>query len=229
VGDTVTVTVKGYGAGQSALVTFDSGAGIRSVVRVRASSTGAATGSFVVPASTRGSHRAIGTDDSGHSTSTRFDTLPSLVAESPIAAGAVSPVTLRGFVAGETVELRWGSSTGSVLTTKVVTASGSGAITVLIPTGTADGKHSLWAVGNLGTAIRVTVTTFTVAEVPTSTPNSTATATAIDSPTGEATATIVEPTPSPTETATNEAPTATPIPPTETPTETGGSESTPAD
>jgi subtilisin len=223
VGDTVTVTLRGYGAGQSVLVTFDSGAGIRSVVRLRASSTGAATGAFVVPPSTRGSHKVTGADDSGHTTYTRFETLPSLVAESPVAADATSAVTLRGFMAGEVVELRWGSSTGSVLNTKVVTASGSGATTVLIPVGAADGKHSLWAVGNLGSAVRVTVTTFTAAEEPTRTPTATA------SPTVEATATAEPPTAATTETATSEPPTSTPEPATETPTVASGSESTPAE
>ena len=224
VGDTVTVTIRGYGAGQSVLVTFDSGAGLRSVVRVRASSSGTATGTFVVPPSTRGSHRVTGADDSGHTTYASFATLPSLVAESPVAAGATSVVTLRGFMAGEVVELRWGASAGSVLKTKLVTASGSGATTVLIPAGTADGKHSLWAVGNLGTAVRVTVTTFTAAEVPTLTPTATETA----SPTIEVTATAEPPTLTPTVIATSEPPTSTPEPPTETPTAVSGSESTPA-
>ena len=48
-----------------------------------------ATGPFVVPPSTGGTHRVTGTDDSGHTTYTRFETLPSLVAQSPVAVGAV--------------------------------------------------------------------------------------------------------------------------------------------
>jgi len=226
--DSVTVTLSGYGAGQSVLVTFDSGAGNRSVVRVRASSTGVATTSFVVPPSTRGTHKVAATDDAGHTTSVSFETRPRVEAGSPAEAGQFSGVRLTGFAGGEIVELRWGSSTGAVLKTKVVTATGSGMTTIQIPETSTDGNHSLWAVGDQGTAARVTVTTFTAAEEPTLTPTATATPTATEPPTVEATATIVEPTPGPTETATSEAPTATPIPPGETPTETGGSESTPA-
>lgn len=169
VGTRVGVNLHGYGAGESVLITFDSGNGLRSVARVRASSTGNAATSFVVPPSTRGSHRVSGTDDSGHSTYRQFQTIPSVVAESPVAAGEYSDVTLRGFVAGEVVELRWGSATGGVLRTKVVTASGSGFVRAPIPESTNEGKHSLWAVGNRGTSVRVTVSTFTVAEAPTPT------------------------------------------------------------
>jgi subtilisin family serine protease len=210
VGNSVAIVLKGYGAGESVLVTFDSGAGVRSVVRVRASSTGVASTSFIVSPSTRGSHRVAATDDSGHATSVTFETRPSLVAESPVAAGAYSSVTLRGFMAGETVDLRWGSSTGGVLRTKVVTASGSGATTVLIPATSTDGKHSLWAVGDQGTAARVTVSTFAVASEPSPSPSSSSTATAAPSETPAEQA-------SPTETATPAEPTSTP---TETPSQT---------
>ena len=111
--DSVTVTLSGYGAGQSVLVTFDSGAGIRSVVRVRASSTGVATTSFVVPPSTRGTHKVAATDDAGHTTSVSFETRQRVEAGSPAEAGQFSGVGLTGFAGGEIVELRWGSSTGA--------------------------------------------------------------------------------------------------------------------
>jgi subtilisin family serine protease len=218
VGNTVAVTLKGYGAAESVLITFDSGAGVRSVVRVRASSTGVASTSFIVPPSTRGSHRVAATDDSGHTTSVTFETRPSLVAESPVAAGEYSAVTLRGFMAGETVELRWGSSSGGVLRTKVVTASGSGATTVLIPATSTDGKHSLWAVGDQGTAVRVTVLTVVVTSEPS--PSATATVAPTETPTVLASPTE---TPAPTETATpaEPTPTSTEVPTvTETPLET---------
>jgi hypothetical protein len=201
VGEMVTVTLQGYGAGESVLVTFDTGNGVRSLVRVRASSLGMATAQIIVPPSTRGTHRVTATDGSGHTTYAHFQVLPSMAAVTPVEAGDWSAVTLRGFEAGETVELRWGSSTGVVLRTKVTTATGSAAVNALIPAESTDGKHSLWAVGDKGTQVRVTVTTFGAAEDPTPTPTSTPTSS-----------------PEPTATPTTDTPTATTELPTETPT-----------
>jgi hypothetical protein len=207
VGDTVAVTLTGYGAGQSVLVTFDSGAGVRSVVRVRASSSGVASTSFVVPPSTRGSHRVSATDDSGVATFVTFVTRPLMNAGSEPQAGQLSGVILTGFASGEVVELRWGSSTGGVLKIKVVTASGSGMTTIRIPATATDGKHSLWAVGDQGTAVRVTVTTFGGTTEPSPSPAATVAAEPSGTPTEQ---------PSPTESATPEPATSTP---TEAPTE----------
>ena len=198
VGDEVAVTLAGFGASESVLVTFDTGARTRSVVRVRAGANGSATTSFEVPAAIGGSHHVSATDESGHSTYTSFSLLPSLVAQSPVAAGAWNAVTLGGFQAGEIVELRWGSATGVVLKTKVTTATGSGDVNVLIPANSTDGKHSLWAIGDQGTSLRVTVTTFAPAQLPTETATSSPTAIA----TIQATAT---PSSAPTENATPQA------------------------
>jgi hypothetical protein len=98
------------------------------------------------------------------------------------------------------VDLHWGSATGPVLRTKVVTASGSGFVRVLIPESTTEGKHSLWAIGDRGTMVRVTVTTFAAAEEPTATPTTTLTATPTmsvvpsETPTETVTGTPAEPT-----------------------------------
>ena len=175
VGDVVSVTLKGYGARESVLITFDTGASLRSVARVRASSSGVATTTFIVPPSTRGSHRVTGTDDSGHSTRASFETRPSVNAESPVAAGDYSDVGLLGFRSGEVVEFHWGSATGSILRTKVVTATGSGFVRVPIPEATTDGRHSLWAIGDQGTRVLVSVHTFGAAEEPTATATATPT------------------------------------------------------
>jgi subtilisin len=197
VGSSVPVTVKGFGASESVLLTFETATGIRSVLRVRATANGVASGTFIVPPSPLGTHRVTATDDSGHSTYVSFQVRPSLVAESPVAAGDFSSVVIRGFRSGEVVELRWGSSTGAVLGTKALTANGSGDLDVLIPGATADGNHSLWAVGNLGTSIRVTVATFGAAAEPTVAPSPTPSPP--PSPTPAETATVA---PVPTDTAT---------------------------
>jgi subtilisin len=208
VGSSLAVTLKGFGAGESILLTFQIGTTARSVLRVRASANGVASGTFVVPSAALGNHRVTATDDSGHTTYVSFEVRPSLVAESPVAAGDYSSVVIRGFRSAETVELRWGSSTGAVLRTKSLTANGSGEVNVLIPANTTDGTHSLWAVGNLGTSLRVTVSTFGASEAPT--PTAPATTTPSATATAPPTATPAPTESQPTETAT-QTPTSTTV------------------
>jgi hypothetical protein len=210
----VTVSLRGFGASESVLVTFDTGNGTRSLVRVRASSLGIATAQITIPPSTRGLHRVTGQDDAGHTSYAHFRVQPSMIADSPVAAGDWSAVTLRGFLTGETVELRWGSETGAILRTKVVTASGSGTVNVLIPADSTDGNHSLWAVGNGGTRVRVTVTTLGAAEDPTATATSSPEPTATSEPSETSTIAVSS------ETPTSEAPTLTVTPSPGTPVET---------
>ncbi|MDQ2682122.1 MAG: S8 family serine peptidase, partial [Chloroflexota bacterium] len=203
VGDTVSLTLRGFGANESVLITYDTGAGVRSVARVRADASGKASGTVIVPPSTAGYHRVTAADGAGHSTVVTIRTLPSLAAPSLVEAGTWLPVKLRGFSGGENVDLRWGSATGPILRTKGVTASGSGDVNVLIPADSTNGKHSLWAVGSNGNAVRLTVSTFGQAVDPDPSPTPTlAEPTVTSEPTEAATQ-------APTETATGAPPTET--------------------
>jgi hypothetical protein len=221
VGQSVSVSLRGYGASESVLITFETGNGVRSLVRVRASSLGVATALFVVPPSTRGPHRVTATDGAGHSTYAHFTVQPSMTADSPVAAGEWSAVSLRGFRAGESVDLHWDSADGAVIRTKLVTATGSGDVNVRIPADSTDGAHSLWAVGGAGTQVRVTVSSFSAAADPTPT----VTITEVDVPGATPTQTDRSPTiGAATQTSTTDIPTEpeTEVPtdvPTETPTE----------
>ena len=204
VGETVSVNMRGFGAGESILLTMDTGAGSRSLVRVRASKAGVASPSFVVPSSTAGTHKVSAIDDSGHSASISLTVNPSMSVATSVEAGGWTPVLLSGFESAEVVDLRWGSATGDILRTKVVTATGSGSVNVQIPADATNGKHSLWAIGNGGNQVRVTVNTF----------GESADVTATQVPTRALSATAIPPT----STQVNTTATLEPATPTETPT-----------
>ena len=194
VGQAVTVALSGYTAGSSVLVTLDTGNGARSLTRVRVDGTGAGSSVVVIPAAAGGSRRVTALDSAGVSTYSHLSIRPTLSAGSPVVAGDWDPVVLRGFHSGESVDLHWGSQTGAVLKTKVTTGTGSGDLNIQIPAVTDPGKHSLWAVGTSGTALRITVSTTSQASEPTPPPAPTVTETATvigSSPTASETATFI--------------------------------------
>jgi subtilisin len=195
VGQAVTVALTGYTAGSSVLVSLDTGNGARPLTRVRVDDSGAGSSIVVIPTAAGGSRRVTALDSTGVSTYTHVSIRPTLWAGSPVVAGAWDPVVLRGFHSGELVDLRWGSQTGTFLRSKVTTATGSGDLNIQIPAATVPGKHSLWAVGASGTALRITVNTTGQASDPTPSPT----------PTAIETATEIGPSPTATETATSAA------------------------
>ena len=93
------------------LVSFDTGGGVRSLVRATASSTGSADVSFVVPASSRGKHRVSATGSLGNGTYTSYFTRQNaFVSSGTPEPGRLVRVQVRGFVAGELVEARFEAS-----------------------------------------------------------------------------------------------------------------------
>ncbi|HET8522593.1 MAG TPA: M23 family metallopeptidase, partial [Thermomicrobiales bacterium] len=88
-------------------------------------------------------------------------------------AGAALPISGQGFGASETVELRWESATGNVLSTFTTDANGAGNGSLTIPANASLGAHNFVAIGQKSTAkttgtIRVTTSTPTVVASPTS-------------------------------------------------------------
>jgi subtilisin family serine protease len=196
VGSTVAAQLHGFGGGESVLVTFDTGGGMRSLVRVTASAAGSADISFVVPASARGKHRVSATGSVGNGTYTSYYTHQSAwVSSGTPASGRLVRVQIRGFVPGESVEIRFDAPDAVALGSLNASATGSGSVAVRIPGDSAEGPHDLWLVGSQGTSARLPLT-ITVAERPTPTVTITI----------EPTATI------PAETPTIEVPTGTPVP-----------------
>ena len=211
VGSTVNAQLRGFGGGESVLVSFDTGGGVRSLVRATASSTGSADVSFIVPASSRGKHRVSATGSLGNGTYTSYFTRQSaFISSGTPEPGRLVRVQVRGFVAGEVVEAYFDTSETASL----------GSVTVSVDwqrqrgcphSGRRErGSHDLWLVGNQRTMARMPLTVAAAAV-----PTPTASATSTVEPTGTVPAespTVETPTetPVPTETATIEIPTETP-------------------
>ena len=208
----VAVSLRGFRAGESVLISFDTGPTMRAPVRLNTSPSGAANGSFVVPSSVGGARSVTAAGSRGTTVSTEFMVQASLrLSDRALEAGEPAVLSLRGFQAGEVVEFRWDGDDGDVIGTKRTTATGSGTTSVTLPSGASAGSHTIHAIGNQGTERQISLS-YSSASEPTP-PTSTATATA------EPTETTAPPTetatPEPTDTATGETPTEAP---TETPT-----------
>ena len=228
VDDTVAVSLRGFKSGESVLITFDTGPGVRTPVRLTASPSGAANGSFVVPSSAGGQRTVTAEGSRGTVISTEFTVQPTArLSDRTLEEGQPAVLNLRGFRAGEVVEFRWNSAGGELLGTKTATATGSGTATINLPNGASEGSHKIYAVGNQGTTRQVSLS-FSAAAEPTPSPTATETATPEPTATEEQpaspepviteTAPPTEPTsPEPGATDTAEAPTETP---TESPTAT---------
>ncbi len=230
--------MRGFGTSESVLLSFDTGAGTRSLVRVQMSqATGSANTSFVVPASTDGKHRVSATGNKSSSTYSNFVTRPSayLIAE-PRNRMRLVRVQLLGFAAAETVTARFDSQYGAQLGSLTTSATGSGSVSVRIPGSTSPGTHYLWLLGSDGNNVRVTLSVGS-ASVPTPEPTASSTPTepapteiASEIPptnvpptltvTAEPTASETPVPPTQTETAIPPIPTSTESPPTVIPTET---------
>ncbi len=177
-GDQVGVSLSGYTAGSSVLVQMDTGNGTRSLVRLRADANGAASGSIVIPPAAGTTRKISASDDAGVTTSVSFVITPTVTASDSATPGDWLALSLRGFRSGDTVDLRWETSGGTVLRTKVVTATGNGDVNVKIPADATTGSYTIWATGSYGTRANVIVSV--VAGAGEVTPTATATATQIE-------------------------------------------------
>jgi hypothetical protein len=226
VGEPVNVQLRGYGAGESVLVTFETGGGTRSMVRVTASlASGSADTSFVVPGSTHGKHRVLATGSIGNLAYASFWTRQSAWVSSGVPEpGRLVRIQCRGFVAGEQVEFRFDRQSGVELGSMVATDTGGGSLAVRIPASVPEGTHYVWLIGNRGTSARVSLIVSAAIE-PTPTPTVAPTEAGTSTPVPVATPDPETPTelpptelpPTVTGTATTSPPTETPV--AETPTE----------
>jgi hypothetical protein len=212
VGESVTVTLRGFKAGEIVDVKL----GSRLVVNDKVvSSTGSGTASFVIPTVPGGTYALTGTGNKGSSASVSLRVAPSAWVESGSPApGASVQIAYRGFKAGEDIVMRFDTQDGAVANTPTETtsSSGSGRDGITIPGGSPEGNRYLWVIGDQGSKVRITLTIDGAAL-----PEPTATETAPAIPTE--TAVVETPTDVPTETPVIETPTEVPTEvPTETPT-----------
>jgi hypothetical protein len=121
-------------------------------------------GNWVGTESTSSPGATVAAADLSFSSSTTLTTLPSTLSG-----------TISGFVTGSTVTYRLdNATTGTVLTGSTspspIAGNGSAAVTVTIPSGTANGAHTVYAVGSDGTVAGAAITV-AVVTCPTSAPS----------------------------------------------------------
>jgi hypothetical protein len=213
VGESVTVTLRGFKAGEVVDVKLGSKLVINDKV---VSSSGFGTASFVIPTMPGGYYALTGTGNKGSSASVNLKVAPSgwLDSGSP-APGAAVTIAYRGFKVGENIEMRFETQIGELVNTPTEAASstGSGSDGITIPAAAIEGDRYLWLIGDQGSKVRITL-----AVGPAGLPEPTPTETATAAPTE--TVVVETPTEAPTEVPTDvptEAPTETPV--VETPTD----------
>jgi hypothetical protein len=152
-GTRVAVTGRGYSPGERVQIYWDStGSSGTLLTTVTADSLGEISATITTPNAGDGKHLIVGKGvTSGNKPSRSFTVAAPASASISITttsgqAGTTIPVTGKGYAAGETVDIRWDNSSGSIL--KTITASSSGAFStqVTIPDDDA-GKHLLVGVG----------------------------------------------------------------------------------
>jgi hypothetical protein len=231
IGETVTVTLRGFGRGETVTVKF----GSKVVGTKTVSTNGYGTLSFVVPATIGGYSAVTGTGSLGNSASVNLKVIGSAyVRTGTPAPGATVYISYRGFKAGESVQYLYDTQTGPVINTtpEIASSTGSGDDSVKIPSDSSTGSHYVWLIGDQGTRVRIALSVGAAqAPEPTATATAEPTQPASPEPTVEVPASpepsVEAPTETPTPEPTVEAPTETPTPeaPTATP---GSSEGSPA-
>ncbi|CAN5540244.1 hypothetical protein BH23CHL2_BH23CHL2_09120 [soil metagenome] len=148
VGTAVTVEVTGFGTGETVRVDwFDTSTSSTTVGTVTTTANGSATLSFVTPDASYGLHWVEATGlDSQLKVKTSFVTTAAVslsVSEGPV--GTSVTVTLTGFRASETINLRWYMSAFSSyqIATGQADAFGNATITFVVPEDAMTGDHKV--------------------------------------------------------------------------------------
>lgn len=172
VGAFVSVTLKGYGAGETVNLTWD-GAPLKSVTT---STTGTASTWFTAPEAVTGNHTVTGTGvTSGETASRTFAIVPSLtLAPTSGRVGTTVSVALKGFAAGESVAVTWDGGT-TPLGTRTASTLGSATVTFVVPDA-AQGAHTVAGAGSSGNSVSAP---FTVVPAMTLSPTSGAVGTTV--------------------------------------------------
>lgn len=184
-GSGVTVTGSGFVANETVNLYWDSTYTGDLLGTATADGSGGFTLAITIPTSTAtGKHLIAGKGmQSGSKGSRSFTVLPkTAISISPVTGPSNTSVAVSavGFVPGETVEIRWKTSTGTILASGPADANGAYSATIVIPSETA---ANYYIVGRGATSGFKATRTFTLSG--TATPTSTATPT----PTATATAT----------------------------------------
>jgi hypothetical protein len=214
IGETVTVTLRGYGKGETVTVRL----GSKVIGAKTVSSSGYGTLTFVIPATTGGNSTVVGNGSLGNSSSVNLKVTGSAYLRTGTPApGATVYISYRGFKAGEVIQYRYDTQSGPVINTptEIASSTGSGDDSVKIPASSSTGNHYVWLIGDQGTKVRIALSVGAAQEPePTATATAEPTQPASPEPTIEVPAspepTVETPTETPIPEPTVELPTATP-------------------
>ena len=164
-GTSVTAQLGGFKAAEAITVKwFSSSTTSTTVGTATASASGAGTVTFVAPTSARGTYKVQATSATSGSSVITYFTIGANVSLNTATgpAGTSVTATMVGFDAGESIELKWFSTSSTSQTLQTVTASGSGtaSVTFTVPEATG-GVHAVQALGSTSGAD--VTTNFTVA------------------------------------------------------------------
>ena len=162
VGALAIVQLRGYGANETVNIQWaPAGGSPVTVGTATTSATGTASPYFSIPEAAAGVYtvQVVGTT-SGATGSATYTVVPSLALTITIGKPAqAASATLRGYAAGESVELRWYDTPTSytVIGNAVASALGSATIAFIAPQG-ANGAHTVEAAGSTGNVASATFT-----------------------------------------------------------------------
>ncbi len=231
VGETVTVTLRGYGKGESVTIKF----GSKTMGTTTVSSSGYGKYSFMIPTTPGGSYAVTGAGSRNSASANLTVAGSAWLRSGAPGPGATVYVSYRGFKSGEVIQYLYDTQSGPVINTptEIASTSGSGDDSITIPVDSTTGDHYVWLIGDQGTRVRISLSIAAAEQPdPTATPAPTETASpepTVDAPTQTPEPTIEVPTETATPEPTVEVPTETP--PAEIPTETpapSGADGTPA-
>ncbi len=159
VGAPVSVGGTNFKSGESVKLYWDSTSST-ALATATANSSCAISATIHVPSAVTGAHSLIAVGQtSGESGRHGFIVnAAEILSPSSAAAGGHVTASLTGFKAGQSVSIRWGSSSGTVLTTLTTDGAGHGVKTFTVPASAGTGAHSVFAVGTGGPTTSATLT-----------------------------------------------------------------------
>lgn len=147
VASTLAISGTGYGANEDVRIYWNATT-VSPLTTIRASSSGAISGSIVVPNATRATHTIIARGVTSGRTAQQPFSVTSSLARTPTEGvpGSRIAVTVRGFGPNEQVRLTWDSGTGATLATATTNGGGTGTVNIAVPDGGA-GWHDYSGLG----------------------------------------------------------------------------------
>jgi subtilisin family serine protease len=151
-GTSVTLTMTGYGAGETIDVQWFEGATPTTIATTTASANGSASVTFAVPEASAGVHKVSANGTSSGAQSTAYFNVTGSIAldKSSGPVGTLLTATVRGYRPGELVTIKWYTNSyasTTIATTGAVGPNGTVTVSFTVPAGATLGAHKVESVG----------------------------------------------------------------------------------